>query len=355
MNPLIYVDPSGNIEFIQEGARKGFQDLREATLNLGVKLSESDAVRRVPGTSRIIASAAGGAAGVFGFVDAALGVVNFGGNLAVGLLSSLAPESEIVQQSGKELTETLDELSNTARVVKEAGAGNVVLQIAKSGKNKFYDAVKGDSRAIAEINAAVIEVGADFVIGSKGLGAASKSTTALKITKEVAGETFEAAGKQIVKSSDEIGQSILSRVRRLATDESGFARTDLLVPEKAAETAEQVGKALGKTKSISERALIKAKEAIRIFPEKKGGGGKLQPYSALTGQFVKKARTLKFKLQNLKSSILVGPRTKLGQAGRVFADGFLDVPLSGLSPNATRLEKIADILGRFTGKLFIPK
>jgi hypothetical protein len=72
-------------------------------------------------------------------------------------------------------------------------------------------------RAIAEVEATATEIAADIVIGKKGLGSASKLRTGLNLSKEVA----EGAVEQTVKRTDDLGKSLLSRVRRLATDETG--------------------------------------------------------------------------------------------------------------------------------------
>ena len=199
MNPLVFVDPTGNIEFIKEGLQEGVRDVSELVMESSISLAENETVQRVPLLSRAISSTGGTISGGINFVNSVFGLVNFGGNLAVGALSFLSPESSVVQQSAKEITETFDQLSNTARVVKETGGMNTAMGIAKSGGDKFFQALKGDPRANAEINALGAEIAAGVLTGG-GLAAASKGT-ATQVTKKLAEETLESTGKLLVRSS----------------------------------------------------------------------------------------------------------------------------------------------------------
>jgi RHS repeat-associated protein len=194
MNPLFFVDPTGNIEIIQD-LRKKIRETKEGLIDVGVDVSESEGVERVPFAGRFIAERTGRAGGLLGFADSTLGIVNFGLNLVVGLGSTVAPDSKIAQQSAQEITEAFDEFSNTARVVKETGFGQVGLAVAVTAGDKLYQAAKGDKRALAEVNAFATEIAVD-IFATGGLAAASKGKTALKVTKEATEEIVEQTAKR---------------------------------------------------------------------------------------------------------------------------------------------------------------
>jgi len=143
-NPLIFVDPTGNIAFIQN-IREKLKTTRQDTIDAGVDIAENSTVQRIFGASRAIASTAGVLAGVAGFADSTLGLINFGGNLAVGLAAPFAPESEFVLQSAEEVGSALEDVGAAARTVKEmgvAGTGRAALGLAKSGGDKLFAALR---------------------------------------------------------------------------------------------------------------------------------------------------------------------------------------------------------------------
>ena len=138
------MDPTGNIAFIQN-IREKLKTTRQDTIDAGVDIAENSTVQRIFGASRAIASTAGVLAGVAGFADSTLGLINFGGNLAVGLAAPFAPESEFVLQSAEEVGSALEDVGAAARTVKEmgvAGTGRAALGLAKSGGDKLFAALR---------------------------------------------------------------------------------------------------------------------------------------------------------------------------------------------------------------------
>jgi RHS repeat-associated protein len=258
MNPLIFIDPSGNIEFIQD-LREGVRDVSNLVMESGISLAENETIQKVPLLPRAISSTGGAISGGVNFVNSIFGLVNFGGNLAVGALSFLSPESSIVQQSAKEITETFDQLSNTARVVKETGGMNTAMGIAKSGGDKFFQALKGDPRANAEINALGAEIAAGILTGG-GLAAASKGT-ATQVTKNLVEETLESAGKQAARNVDDIGEGVLHQTASRFSSGGPRARVVARLEESAAARA---ASNFPKTASINKQLLDVTARASRI-------------------------------------------------------------------------------------------
>ncbi len=312
MNPLVFVDPTGNIEFIQEGLREGVKDVSELVKEFGISVAQNETIQKVPLLPRAIAGAGGTVSGVINFANSILGVANFAGNLAVGSLSFLSPESSIVQQSAKELTESFDEFSNTARVVKETGAGNVAMGIAKSGSDKFFQALKGDPRAIAETNAFAAEI-ATGIVATGGLGAASKGGTITQSTKEVAEEVLE----QTARSIDDIG--------RAATKEAAEE-----IAERTARSLDDIGDAATQTARETTTAAAK-KGPYRGGPhaETRGPAGDLleshhMPPKSVSPVHPEKGPAIKMEPSHHAQTFSHGSQGAAGAAYRARIKGLLD-------------------------------
>ena len=108
------------------------------------------------------------------------------------------------------------------------------------------------------------------------------------------------------------------------------------------------GRAAGKIGS-SCKFIERAKEAIGIFPTKIGGGGKLRPYSKLTGRFVSEAKTVGSKTYGAVNEASVSFSIGFSQ-GFAGAYSGVDIPLAFSGPQAwgQALGRIAGtIAGRF--------
>jgi hypothetical protein len=155
--------------------------------------------------SKPISELVGGLAGVTGFADKALGVVNWAANATV---ATVAPNSELARQAGEETNELIESATETyqalkamasrgAQMVREdpLGAAGTAMEMAESGLNKALNhavaLARDDPRATASTTAFATEFAADIVIGSKGASAARGALrTAGRQVDDLAGSFF---------------------------------------------------------------------------------------------------------------------------------------------------------------------
>ena len=124
----------------------------------------------------------------------------------------------------------------------------------------------------------------------------------------------------------------------MTTAAMGFA-TPLVMTTTAAKVATPALSAVGKVAT-------KLKEALGLYPQKVGAGGQLQPYSALTGQYVSPAATLGAKT----GGAAVSP---CGQFAIGFAEGLAKGAITGTNAPApgTKAEQLGQVLGEIVGTI----
>jgi hypothetical protein len=131
-------------------------------------------------------------------------------------------------------------------VVKETGAGQVGLAIAVTAKDKVYQAVKGDKRAIMDVNEFGAELAVDIAL-TGGFSTLGKGKTAAKVTKEATEEIVEQAAKR--------AQSSTLRARVLANlEESAAARAASNFP-KVERTNQQLLDVTARASRITDRLI----------------------------------------------------------------------------------------------------
>lgn len=91
------------------------------------------------------------------------------------------------------------------------------------------------------------------------------------------------------------------------------------------------------------RGALRAKEALGFFPSKIGGGGKLQPFSRLSGQFVSFSKTFQGRLLGVATS-------NTGSFSAGFAQGALNgISGADLPPTFTGRQATGQFLGSLAG------
>jgi hypothetical protein len=111
-------------------------------------------------------------------------------------LVNQAPGSSLGLEALEELTQTVESIKNTAKVVIENPKG-VAFQILDDGKKKAVAAMAGDPAAMAGINAAGTQLATDLLLGSKG------GKTALTAAKRVA-DTGEDVARALARHADDL-------------------------------------------------------------------------------------------------------------------------------------------------------
>jgi RHS repeat-associated protein len=95
----------------------------------------------------------------------------------------------------------------------------------------------------------------------------------------------------------------------------------------------------------SGKFIQRAKEALGIFPTKIGGGGKLQPYSELTGRYVSETKTVANKIYGAVNSASVSFATGFSQG---FASGYSGV---NLPPAINKPQSWGQLIGNIVGSI----
>ncbi len=98
---------------------------------------------------------------------------------------------------------------------------------------------------------------------------------------------------------------------------------------------------------FSTKIFHRVKEFIGIYPKKIGGGGKLQPHSRLTGQYIKKAKTI---AQKTYKQVLSVPGQIVTGVAQGFASGYF--PEVEQQPSIGRVHKWSQRVGYIAGTIW---
>lgn len=172
--PTYYVDPSGNIAVLSD-FQKRIDGLRQDVVDVGTDFAEyagRNQALRMLGLDRRIAEDTGRLAGLFGAAGDAVGATNFAVNLGV---LRFAESTSLGQEAAVELGESISAVEQTWKVVSTDPLG-VAGRALNSVQETTEAAMRGDYRAIAEVNEQAARIAVELALGSKGTTAAVRGT-----------------------------------------------------------------------------------------------------------------------------------------------------------------------------------
>ena len=176
-NPTVWVDPTGEINVLRDAQ----EDVRRKRDEIADEV-ESD--EEVSGAAVKMAA--------LNLLDKGLGLLNAGANVVIG---TAAPDSELGQEARAEIDQAVEDTAEAARETVEQvvedpiGVGTTISmtpqELMKDGLRTGVLAVGAkDPKTRAESQAAVLEVGAEVVVGA---GVLSRGKKAAEVIDEVAG------------------------------------------------------------------------------------------------------------------------------------------------------------------------
>ncbi len=193
-NPMVYVDPSGRIAILK-AAQEKLQQAKEAVVDFADSLDddqeEQGFVERK--LKQEVAKAAGAAAGLVGIVNEGVGTANLVVNavLVDRKLRAGIEVGDLTRQAEDEILEAVETAEQAIAVIKEDPI-RVGAELFRSAKDTLVAAGQGDTRAIAEVSAAVTQVAVDVAVGGKGVGGVAKAS---RRVGKAATELVEAGGE----------------------------------------------------------------------------------------------------------------------------------------------------------------
>lgn len=191
--PTYFVDPTGNI-VVLSNFQKRIDEFKQGIVDRGTAFAEyagRNQALRTFGLDRKIAEHTGRLAGLVGAASDVVGATNFGINVvALGL----AQESTLGQEAAVELGESYSATEKAWKVVSTDPLG-VATRALNSAQETHEAAMRGDHRAIAEVNEQAARIAVDLALGSKG------TTAAVRGTRETVGRAVRAQARAGKKSS----------------------------------------------------------------------------------------------------------------------------------------------------------
>ena len=191
-NPLVYVDPTGHIEVLNDVANWLGERKSRAIESTSILQDKNVVVRSG------LSTAAGIGAGLFGVAEGVTRAVNFFANAAV---TDVAPNSKLGRSAAAELDVTFSTMEKTAQYVTEH-PHEVASKVVSSTYETARAAASGDAVAIAKSAATITEI-VTPVPGAKGAGQIVKSL----------GEAIDAA---IAKTAEKATQRAAEAAARSA-------------------------------------------------------------------------------------------------------------------------------------------